>query len=60
MKEVLILTGVKEASVLKKLQQDFYPEVTYWAGDSSNKLSEFVLFAEGYEKEGIYICENFG
>ncbi|MFJ5623976.1 hypothetical protein ACIQD3_14875 [Peribacillus loiseleuriae] len=59
MKEVVILTGDQEASFLKKLQQDFYPEVTYLAGNSSDKLSEFAPFAEGYEKEAIYICENF-
>lgn len=59
MKEVVILTGDKEAAFKKKLQQDLYPEVIYLAGDSSNKSSEFSPIAEGYEKEEIYICENF-
>ncbi|MGE8077428.1 hypothetical protein [Peribacillus loiseleuriae] len=34
-------------------------EELYLAGNSSDKLSEFAPFAEGYEKEVIYICENF-
>ncbi|KGP90530.1 hypothetical protein N780_03745 [Pontibacillus chungwhensis BH030062] len=65
-KEVVVLKsegddGMNE--LLRSLQEDFHPELTYLVGDSVERLASLAPFTADYKKihnrSTAYICENF-
>lgn len=65
-KEVVILTkdtATEKNDLLKKLAEEFYPEIFALVVDDQSKLEKIAPFTKGYEQiEGAttyYLCENF-
>lgn len=62
MKEVVVLIE-QDSPIIQALHHDFYPEVTYLVGKSSDELSLFAPFTADYKKidnrTTYYVCENF-
>lgn len=65
-KEVLIVTNGqtgKHTDLIKQLQKEFYPEVTYMVHDDDATLKEIAPFIKNYavidNATTIYVCENF-
>ncbi|WP_345239166.1 thioredoxin domain-containing protein [Pontibacillus salipaludis] len=65
-KEVVVLKSEGDDGMdelLRSLQEDFHPELTYLVGDSVERLASLAPFTADYKKihncSTAYICENF-
>lgn len=64
MKEVIVLNkSGKSQILLKELQKEFHPEITYLVSANLQKIGKIAPFTKEYQpiedKTTIYICENF-
>ncbi|MCM3727522.1 thioredoxin domain-containing protein [Neobacillus cucumis] len=64
MKEVIVLSRDKNYDdLLRELQQEFHPEITYLISSDQTELAEAAPFTKDYQildsKTTIYVCENF-
>lgn len=63
-KEVVIVGDIgQEDKLVKKIQDNFYPEIFLLVGDDEVKLGEVAPFASAYKpiegKTTYFLCENF-
>jgi len=64
MKEVIVLSPDKNYDgLLRDLQKEFHPEITYLISSDQAQLAETAPFTKDYQildsKTTIYVCENF-
>ncbi|XJZ25762.1 thioredoxin domain-containing protein [Bacillota bacterium Lsc_1132] len=67
MKEVIVLRAKSDNEkikmLLKELQEEFHPALTYLIGENQEALAEIAPFTKDYQPIGkettVYVCENF-
>lgn len=64
MKEIIVVKGNEDLNeLIKELQEEFHPEMTYLISDDIRKFSQIAPFTADYkqkcDKTTVYICENF-
>ena len=66
MKEVIVLNAKNDDKVsilMKELQTEFHPEITFLVSDDQEKLVKLAPFTKDYQPieqaTTVYVCENF-